>query len=167
MAFAVAPAGAMVTEVGSTVAGVQPRAESLPNWEDGTIPAAEDFANPAGGPIVAASKTYAIYWDPTDHYHGDWQHVIDTFFQSMGAESGSLASVFAVDSQYTDTANQHAQYKSTFQGAYTDTNAYPASGCEDPHPLQAPDLIGPIASKLHTPVCLTDKQIREELEIVR
>ena len=50
----------------------------------------------------------------------------------MGAASGTLGNVFAVDAQYTDKANQHALYKSTFQGAYTDTDAYPASGCEDP-----------------------------------
>ena len=159
LALTSAPAGAVVTTVGSTSVGLQPRSTTLY-----AIPAAPaKFANSSGNPIVSANKTYAIYWDPTDHYHGDWQHVIDTFFQSMGAESGSFASVFAVDAQYTDAANQHALYKSAFQGAYTDTNAYPASGCKDPSPLEAFDLIGPIVEKEHTPVCLTDTQIKEEL----
>ena len=45
--------------------------------------------------------------------------------RDMGAASGSLGSVFAVDTQYTDAANQHAAYESTFMGAYTDTDPYP------------------------------------------
>ncbi len=173
-----APAGALVKSVpiagGGTVSvGLQPREAATvfygPLQEDSlgegvfeAKPEPESFQNATGGPVLPASNTYAIYWDPTDHYHGDWQHVIDTFFQSMGAASGSLASVFAVDAQYTDAANQHALYKSTFQGAYTDTDPYPTVGtCSDPAPLKGesqpdkePDAI----------TCLTDKQIRSELE---
>lgn len=160
LAIASLPAGAIVTTVGSTNVGLQPRSATLYT----SLGEPYKFANASGNPIVSANKTYAIYWDPTDHYHGDWQHVIDTFFQDIGAESGSLASVFAVDTQYTDAANQHALYKSTFQGAYTDTNAYPTSGCTDPSPLEAQDLIGPEVSKKHTTVCITDKQVQEELE---
>jgi hypothetical protein len=163
-ALAPAPAGAVVTKVESTTVGLQPRSTSLPLWLFEHPPGQVEFVNPTGNPVVGASDTYAIYWDPTDHYHGDWQHLIDTFFRSMGASSGSLASVFAVDAQYTDAANRHALYKTTSEGAYTDTNSYPASGCEDPHPLEAKDLIGPIVGKNHTPVCLTDKQIQQELE---
>jgi hypothetical protein len=160
----VVPAGAIVTTVESTSVGLQPRSTSLPLWVFEHPPGQVEFANPTGNPVVGASNTYAIYWDPTDHYHGDWQHVIDTFFKSMGAASGSLASVFAVDAQYTDAANHRALYKTTFEGAYTDTNSYPVSGCEDPHPLEAKDLIGPVVEKNHTPVCVTDKQIQQELE---
>jgi PKD domain len=156
LAFAVAPAGAIVTTVGSTNAGLQPRSTSLLlGGYEGIGPEAKTFANAGGSPIVASSKTYAIYWDPTDHYHGDWQNVINTFLNSMGADSGSLASVFAVDAQYTDAANHHALYKSTFMGAYTDTNAYPSSGnCVDPHPLTVKDRI----------TCLTNLQLKTELE---
>lgn len=156
LAFAAAPAGAIVTTVGSTNAGLQPRSTSLLlGGYEGIGPEAKTFANAAGSPIVASSKTYAIYWDPTDHYHGDWQNVIDTFLNSMGADSGSLAGVFAVDAQYTDAANHHALYKSTFMGAYTDTTSYPSSGnCVDPHPLTVKDRI----------TCLTNLQLKTELE---
>jgi hypothetical protein len=166
--FADAPAGAFVTAVGSTKAGLQPRSTLL-----GGTPLnikefpeePEKFANGEGNPIVDASKIYAIYWDPIkDNYHGDWQSVIDTFLQKMGAASNSLSNVFAVDAQYTDAANQHALYKSTFQGAYSDTDSYPESACEDPHPLETVDLIGPEEEGKHTPVCLTDQQIQKELE---
>jgi hypothetical protein len=166
LTFAAAPAGAVVRTVGSATVGLQPRSTLLfANSLEEPFPEPEKFTTTSGNPVLSANKTYAIYWDPTDHYHGDWQHVVDTFLQSMGAASGSFASVFAVDAQYTDEANQHALYKSTFQGAYTDTNGYPVSGCKDPDPLEGPDLIGPEIAGKHTPVCLTDKQIQEELEL--
>ncbi len=171
--FADVPAGAMVTTVGSTKVGLQPRSVLLldgmlrfdPLFELETMqPEPEDFDNESGSAIVSSSKTYVIYWDPIkDYYHGDWQHVIDTFFQSMGAASGSLGSVFAVDAQYTDAANQHALYKTTFQGAYTDTDSFPSSGCTDPEPPYPTDQIGPEVKGKHTPICLTDAQLKEEL----
>ena len=164
--------------VEGTNVGLQPRSTQLfdglsidlMTLEPEVLRAPEEFANNSGNPIVPASKVYAIYWDPTDHYHGDWQHNIDVFLQSMGAASGTLDNVFAVDAQYTDKENKHALYKSTFQGAYTDTDAYPTSGCEDPQPLDASDLIGrevgknKIGEPLYAPVCLTDQQIQKELE---
>jgi hypothetical protein len=171
--FADTPARAFVTTVGSTKVGMQSRSVLLfdgslradPLFELETMrPEPEKFDNESGSAIVGASKTYAIYWDPTkDYYHGDWQHVIDTFLENMGAASGSLSNVFAVDAQYTDAANQHALYKSTFQGAYTDTDGYPSSGCTDPEPPGSEDLIGPEVKGKHTPICLTDSQIKEEL----
>jgi hypothetical protein len=140
--------------------GLQPRSTVL---RDGVGTEPKRFANSSGAPVLSSNKTYAIYWDPTDNYHGDWQALIDTFFHSMGSASGSLASVFAVDAQYTDAANQHAAYASTFQGAYTDTDPYPTVGkCTDPHPLEGindpweePDAI----------TCITSTQIEEELKL--
>lgn len=152
IALAAAPAGAIVTTVGPTKVGLQPReAESV---FEGT-PTVASFNNPEGNPVLHKNETYAIYWDPTDHYHGDWQHLIDTFFQGLGADSGSTSTVFAVDSQYTDKSDLPASYLSTFRGAYTDTDPYPATGnCADPHPLAVGDRI----------TCLTDAQIRTELK---
>ena len=161
IAISAAPAGAIVTKVGATSVGLQPRSTALYT----ALEEPNKFANPSGNPVVSSNKTYAIFWDPTDHYDGDWQELTDIFFQGMGAASGSLASVFAVDTQYTDAANQHAFYRSTFMGAYTDTDSYPASKCEDPNPMDPPDLIGPLVKEEHTPVCVTDKQIQEELEL--
>ncbi len=164
--LAAAPAGAVVTEVGSIKVGLQPRQAQV--FFEGT-PTAESFNNPEGSLVLHRNETYAIYWDPTDHYHGDWQGLIDTFFHGLGADSGSTATVFAVDSQYTDKSNLPASYLSTFRGAYTDTDPYPvgAGNCKDPHPLEVPDRIGPEVvkgSKEHTEVCLTDAEIRSELK---
>ncbi len=155
-----ASAGAIVSkEVPGTTVGLQPRSMSL---LDGVGAEPESFANSSGDPVLPSNKTYAIYWDPTYHYHNDWEGVIDEFFQNMGSASGSLASVFAVDTQYTDAANQHAAYASTFMGAYTDTDPYPTKTCIDPHPLEGessphkePDAI----------TCLTNAQIETELKL--
>lgn len=168
-------AGAVVTTVpsegGSLTVGLQ--SPNMAFWADGDLPTANTFANPRGYPVLHSSDVYAIYWDPTDHYHGDWQRLTNTFFHNFGAASGSLDSVFAVDAQYSDLSNRPASYLSTFHGAYTDTDPYPTpGGCTDPHPLNVLDQIGPeveeeVAGKKvkhHTPVCLTDKQIRVELE---
>ncbi len=167
LALLAAPASALVLTVEGTEAGLQPRSTWLGSSQINTEHPLDawGFANSQGNAIVSSSRTYAVYWDPTDHYHGDWQHVINVFLQSIGASSGSLGNVFAVDAQYTDAANEHALFKSTFQGAYTDTDAYPASGCEDPHPMAAVDRIGAEESPHHfAPVCLTDQQLKKELE---
>lgn len=159
LAFAAAPAHALVTEIGETTVGLQPRDTNLTAGQFKELPTeivlnpAESFENAAGHPVLHSTNTYAVYWDPTDHYHGDWQQLIDTFLHDVGAASGSLASVFAVDTQYTDRTNVPASYSSTFRGAYTDTHKYPAPGCTDPNPLVVGDAI----------TCVTDEQLREEL----
>lgn len=168
-----APAGAVVTESepGGVKAGVQPHSVLL--FPGATLQAGkpiypldpaypEAFANPTGAPVVSSSRVYAIYWDPTDSYHGDWQGLIDAFFHDMGAESGSRAGVFSVDSQYTDRAGQHASYNTTFMGAVTDTNPYPSATCVDPQPLTGMVWPGHEPAQI---ACLTDKQLRTQLEL--
>jgi hypothetical protein len=153
-------ASAIVTNVGSTPVGLQPRVGN--GYILGQLPAT--YANPEGHPVLHESDTWAIYWDPTDHYHDDWQNLINTYFQSAAAASGSLESVFSVDTQYTDKSNAPASYKQTFRGAYTDTYAYPTSDCEDPDPLEPDDRIGPEVSGKHTSVCLTSAEVATEVE---
>jgi hypothetical protein len=164
-----APAGAIVETVptGSgpekVEVGLQPPSTALHVGAEVNGEEPKKFANPSGAPVVTTNKTYAIYWDPTDNYHGDWQGVIDTFFENMGASSGSLASVYAVDAQYTDAANQHADYASTFQGAYTDTDPYPLSGkCTDPHPLVGNNYPWDEPAAI---TCITNAQIETELKL--
>ena len=145
------PAGAVVSTVEGLKVGLQPR--DLASVKDGTL--VGQFRDEGEGPVLPSNHTYAIYWDPTNSYHGNWQESINTFFHGLGEGSGTLGNVFAVDSQYTDPANQHALYHSTFNGAYTDTNHYPTSGnCVDPSPLHKGLAI----------TCLTSKQVQEQLE---
>jgi hypothetical protein len=117
-----------------------------------------------GGPVIHASEAYAIYWDPLELYNSQWTQLIDEYFRNDGAASGTLGNVFALDSQYGETGystqpsasatakEAHAADQSTFRGAYTDTEPYP-TGSEDCH--EAAEL-----------VCLTDKEIKAELQKV-
>jgi hypothetical protein len=166
--IAPAPSGAVVSVVGSSTVGLQAR--HTDKLFDGTLeetefneineyPAPEKFANPAGNPVVHASNIYAIYWDPTDHYHGDWQSVIDGFLRGVGTQTSSLSSVFAVDAQYTDSSNVPAYNRETFRGAIPDTNAYPTAGCTDPRPLTKYE-----AHHTYPLGCVTDEQIHQELQ---
>ena len=165
LAIAAAPASAVVTEVGGAEAGVQPReAERVP---DGNGAFGASLNNVGGNPVLHANGTYSIFWDPTDNYHSDWMNLINSFFHDFGSESSpqNVRTVFSVDTQYTDRSNQPASYASTFKGSYHDTNAYPtSSGCTDPHPLSVEDRV--VINKVHTVVCLSNKQVQEEVKRV-
>jgi hypothetical protein len=168
---AAAPAGAQVQTIGTVKVGLQERSTEL--WEAGLhantkgeisgepieSKGSYEFANPEGRPIVSSAQVYAVYWDPGDVYHGNWQRPLNEFFANMASATGALGDAFAVDTQYTDAADQHASAHVGFAGAYTDTDPYPVNteiypaGCEDPDPLG----IGKIT-------CVSGKQIEEELE---
>jgi PKD domain len=163
-----APALAVVTTVEATTVGLQPRnTESVLDGVlavnelgDGSYFAApQSFENPAGNPVLHKSETFAIYWDPANRYHGDWQHLINGFLQNVGSDSGTLGNDFAVDTQYTDKSNAPAYYHSTYRAAPTDTNAYPSSGCTDPDPISEYQPF-----KTEALACLTDQQVREQLQ---
>lgn len=128
--------------------------------------AISSFGNAEGHEVVHAGavNTYAIYWDPSDYYHGDWQGLINGFLSNLGESNGALGTVFAIDGQYTDTTNKPAATRSRFRGAYTDTHPYPESGnCADPEP--EPWEVGvPFLEASPTIVCLTDAQVKAELE---
>jgi len=159
-----APAGAIVTTVAGTTVGLQPRIATGYNFagEPGANP--KTYANPSGNPVLHGTNVYAVYWDPTDHYWSEWQNVIDQYFQNAGTASGSLQSVFAVDSQYTDKSNVPASYAQAYKGSYVDYHAYPASGCTDPEPFTSADQISRELGGTPEPLCLTDTQVADELE---
>ncbi len=161
LTLSVASALAMVKEVEGHPYGVTPRSTTVHYAGEVAKPTKygeEGFASPSGQPVVQSSNVYAIYWDPSGYkYHGDWQHLIDGFFNNVGVGSvkDSLSNVLAVDSQYVDKSDKYEPYKMTFRGAYTDTDPYPESaGCVDPAPLVGADKI----------TCVTDAQIQTELK---
>ncbi len=148
--LAAAPAGALI----SGEFGLQPRKH--PWVRSGPLQYHD-------GPVIHASDSYAIYWDPLELYNSQWMRLIDGYFRNVGEASGSLGNVFALNAQYGETGygtgpaasekakEAHASPQSTFRGAYTDTDAYPASG--DCH--EAAEI-----------VCLTDPEIKAELQKV-
>jgi PKD domain len=106
-----------------------------------------------GGPVLHSSDSYALYWDPTGTYRGDWKRLIDGYLHNVGAASGTLDNVFALNGQYGDSTGQ-AVNKSTFRGAYTDTDPYPTTE-------NGGNCVEPAAF-----ACLTDQQIQAELQHV-
>jgi hypothetical protein len=103
-----------------------------------------------GGPVLHSSDSYAIYWDPSGAYRGDWMQLINEYLHNVGSDSGKSSDVFALNGQYRDAGGQAANV-STFRGAYTATDPYPTIGNCSHKPAEAP-------------VCLTDQQVREELQ---
>jgi PKD domain-containing protein len=145
LGIAAAPAGAVVIEpkAGERF-GMQTRQQVLHPETEKVHPL--QFH---GGPVIEASDTYAVYWDPVGSYRSDWLTLIDRYFHDVGAASGQLSNVFSLNGQYTGPKKTRAAYNSTFRGAYTDTDPYPTSGnCKEPE---------------GEPVCLTDTQIQAEL----
>ena len=193
LALLAGPADAQVNEVKTTAlgsnkitVGLQPR-EAAYFWDGpgkskggagpgAANPFAAKFENKSAGEVVHGqplvpsnpragghANTYAIYWDPQDFYHGDWQAVIDGFLTNAGVAGAELANASAVDTQYTDKSNLPAASYSALRGAYTDTHAYPETGdCTDPHPLEfgIPLFMAPSTEKF----CLTAIQIETELK---
>jgi len=120
------------------------------------------YANPEGNPVVHGSNTWIIFWDPKEEfYHGDWQHLIETYMSNAATASGSLNTVFSLDAQYTDHSNQPATYRQVYRGGAEDTVPYPQSGCEDPQPLP-PNLIK--TGRVPPTTCLTSVQVANQLE---
>jgi hypothetical protein len=116
-----------------------------------------------GGPVIHASDTYVIYWDPLELYNSRWMQLIDGYFRNVGEANGSRENVFALNDQYGETGyatgptasaaakEAHAADQTTFRGAYTDTDSYPSSGdCAETAAI----------------ACLTDQEIKTELQKV-
>jgi hypothetical protein len=147
----VAPAGAVVTTVGGTSVGLQPRNGTNVRGEGNPA----KFKNQTGTAVLHGTSVYSIYWDPETvfHTHAEWLIKIDHFMQQMGAASGSLDTIFSNLAQYRDRSNASAVNSIVFKGSYHDFVAYPAAGCSDPAPLETGAI-----------TCLTDAQLRAELQ---
>jgi hypothetical protein len=106
-----------------------------------------------GGPVMLTNKTYAIYWKPSGYNMASgYDTTINQYFTDVAHDSGMGSNVYAATTQYYQNPGpQYIQYSSAFGGSYTDTHAFPASGC-------------PLYNGL--PVCLTDAQIQTEINNV-
>ncbi len=103
------------------------------------------------GPVMQTNSTYAIYWIPAGYsVSPNYQSLINGFFQNVAADSGKTSNVYYSTTQYYDTTGVRISYSSSFAGSYLDTSPLPASGCTD----------------AYTSVCITDAQIRTEIQKV-
>src|SRR5579884_2966408 len=162
VSFVVAGSAASATSPssGATSAGAGRFLGVVPASRTGSRPTASEFAGAAatggnlvynGGPVMHTNRTYAIYWVPSGYsVSASYESLINRYFADVAAASGSTSNVYASDTQYYDSTNGNVVYGSTFGGSYTDTNPLPASGCTDKY----------------TSVCLTDAQLRSEIQRV-
>jgi hypothetical protein len=103
-----------------------------------------------GGPVMHTNKVYAIYWVPSGFaIQSGYDTLINQFFGDVAADSGKTTNVYYSDTQYYDGGGSIA-YSSAFGGSVVDTHALPSSGCSD----------------AYTSVCLSDAQIRSEIDRV-
>ena len=138
--------------VSGSASAVRTAAPSLPNHVGGLVPTigspqVQGAGNLVyhGGPTMTTNKTYAIYWKPAGYNMASgYDTTINQFFGDVAHDSGLGSNVYAVATQYSGI-----KYTSTFGGSWTDTSAFPASGC-------------PLYNGL--PVCLTDAQIIAEVD---
>jgi len=93
-----------------------------------------------GGPVVHGITNYALYWDPASAIPASTKTLINQYFADVAHDSGTNANNYAVLGEYSDGSG-NIEYQQTFGGALSDTNAYPASGCN------------------HGATCITDAQI--------
>jgi len=103
-----------------------------------------------GGPVMHANTVYAIYWVPSGFsIQSGYDTLINNFFGDVAADSGHTTNVYYSDTQYSDGSGTIA-YSSSVGGSVVDSNALPSSGCSD----------------AYTSVCLSDSQIRAEIDRV-
>src|SRR5579884_1839647 len=104
-----------------------------------------------GGSVMHTNTTHVVYWLPANQttysFPAGYETTINQYLSDVAADGGKNTNVFASDAQYTDSGGR-ASYASTFAGALTDTDPYPASGCTDSG----------------TTICLTDSQLQSELD---
>ncbi len=146
-----APAGTHAAGAGKTpILGIVPHTGAAPFLpgalgESGYGPLAYH-----GGPVMRTNTTYAIYWFPSGStVSSRYESLINSYFASVAAASGTNGNVYSVATQYYDTTGPIA-YASTFGDYYVDTDAFPTSGCDDGV----------------DPVCLTDDQLQAEIQHV-
>ena len=143
-----AAALAVVTEVEGTTVGLQPRSTSL---AQGLLEGEwATFSNENANIVLhGTSSEYAIYWDPEKptQFDNEWLVHLDGFFQALG--EAQVATPFGVLGQYRDRSNAVEPFHALFKGSYSDTVHYPTGKCTDP---------------AHLAICLTDAQLREQLE---
>ena len=99
------------------------------------------------GQVMQTNTAYAIYWSPSGFSDPSYESLINRYFSDVAAASGSPSNVYSVPTQYYDN-NGAIRYKSTFGGAYIDTDPFPPSGCGQ------------------ASICLTDAQLQAEIQTV-
>jgi hypothetical protein len=102
-----------------------------------------------GGDVLNTNRTVAVYWGTAASFASGYQATINQYLADVAAASGSRDNVYAVETQYYDSAP--IQYSSAFAGTVTDTSAPPTAGCD---------------TVAQTSTCFTDAQLRARLQVL-
>jgi hypothetical protein len=89
------------------------------------------------------SQAGLLQFDP------NYETAINRYFTDVAHDSGGTSNVYSAATQYSDGSGP-IQYQSTFGGSYVAHDPLPASGCNDGV----------------NPACLTDNQLRHEIQRV-
>lgn len=96
-----------------------------------------------GGPVMTSNTNYVIFWDPKGFkYAAKFTGGVQKYFKDLAHDSGGKQNVDSVAVQYG------ANYNSKFGGQIKDKDPLPPNGCSA------------------APVCLTDEQLRAEIQHV-
>jgi hypothetical protein len=147
-----AAGGASASEAGARPSGVVPHAGTASDADDVSL--RQSPCTPPSCWVMRTNTTYAIYWGPSGHpFDPSYESDINQYLADVAAASGSQTNVFSVATQYYDSTGFIA-YQSTFGGSDVDTDPFPANGCDDTY------------NSTTDPVCLTDQQLRSEIQKV-
>ena len=97
-------------------------------------PGRPGLRQPGGNPVVHGAETYAIYWDPQDFYHGDWQELIDGFLSRPAATAGCSRTSSPWRASTPTVTNVPAAVPVELPRRLHRHLPYPENGCTDPHP---------------------------------
>ncbi len=114
-----------------------------------------------GGSVLHSNETFALPWDPNPDKDYAAPYV-EQFLRDVADGSGTLSSPYAAVTQYND-ATGRAGNSSVYGGGFEDQTAYPGNGCtvSGTHHY---DLVGNSYEDVPNDVCLTDAQLRNELD---
>jgi len=127
-----------------------------------------------GGAVIHKNETFALTWDQQRGYWSQTRGYVEQFLRDVAGSSGSLASPFAVTTQYNDGGGR-ASDASIFGGGCIDYGVtggsaceygsptgsghdFPASGC----PVTGDSFVTPTVVTMNN-VCLTDAQLQGEV----
>jgi PKD repeat protein len=136
-----------------------------------SLPGGLCFGN---GTVMHKNETFALTWDQPRAYWALTRGYVEQFLRDVADSSGSLASPFAVATQYNDSAGR-AQNASIFGGGCIDFGATGGSDCEYGSPsgaghnypgsdcaLSGDSFVTPTAVTPNT-ICLTDADLKSEV----
>jgi hypothetical protein len=110
-----------------------------------------------GGPVLHSNHAHLIFWEPSGSgltFDPGYEALMEQFLRRVAGDDHQPTNVYGVTGQYTD-AQGPAAYDSTYGGAVVARDRLPGNGCVEP-PVTGPGWT----------VCLTDKQLRTEIEHV-